>query len=215
MGGTVVHEWTTVDSEEGEVTLAPGEYVLHEAEAPKGFNQAADIPFTIDNGGTIRREVSDGKTTTEQAVPNLVIVDERSTAKIKIRKTDGTNLLTGAALQILDSVGTAVDEWTSDGTVHETDMTLGETYTLHEKEAPKGYDYAEDITFTVPENSKGEVTIGGSTSANVTMVDTPLAQLPNSGATNDPWWLFGAAGCGLILADQYRRKKKKEREKKK
>ncbi len=38
-------------------------------------------------------------------------------------------------------------------------LIAGETYTLHEENAPEGYAYAEDITFTVEKN--GTVTVDG------------------------------------------------------
>ena len=56
--------------------------------------------------------------------------------------------LKGAILQILDSNGNSLDEWESDGSKHEIMLPEGE-YTLHEKNAPLGYEVAEDKTFTV------------------------------------------------------------------
>ena len=35
-----------------------------------------------------------------------------------------------------------------------TGVELGKTYTLHEAEAPFGYEYAEDVKFTLPNDSK-------------------------------------------------------------
>ncbi len=65
-------------------------------------------------------------------------------AKVIITKVDEEgNPLSGAVLQILDSEGKIIHEWTSDGTEHIIELPDGE-YTIHEKEAPEGYDLAED-----------------------------------------------------------------------
>lgn len=202
-GGTVVHEWTTAENKTEITELAPGSYTLHEASAPSGYLTAEDIAFTVGNDGTI---------TTDEPVSQIVMIDQKSGVTVKIQKTDGKDALSGAILQVLDDAGSVVDEWATDGSKHTVTLSMGKTYTLHEKEAPKGYDYAEDITIVVAND--GTITVNGSTVDTVTMVDTPLAKLPNAGATSDPWWLFGAVGCGLIFAEQYRRKKEKEEKEK-
>ena len=56
--------------------------------------------------------------------------------------------LAGALLQIKDSSGKVIDEWTSDGTDHVIELPDG-TYILHEEKAPEGYDLAADEEFTV------------------------------------------------------------------
>lgn len=68
-------------------------------------------------------------------------------------KEDGTELK-GARLQILDSKRNVVFEWVTDGKAKELDavLTAGETYILHEVEAPAGYLLAADQTFTVHED---------------------------------------------------------------
>ena len=49
---------------------------------------------------------------------------------------------TYAVLQVLDDQKQVVDEWTTDGTVHEIIGVLkaGRTYPLHEKTVPLGYE---------------------------------------------------------------------------
>ncbi len=79
--------------------------------------------------------------------------------KVITTKVDEDGLpLPGAVLQILDSNGKVVDEWTTDGKERITNLPDG-VYTLHEKEAPEGYELAEDKTFTIkiemPEVSAG------------------------------------------------------------
>lgn len=64
-----------------------------------------------------------------------------------ITNEEGKNL-SGAILQIIDFQGNVVDEWKSDGNIHETMLPDGD-YTLHEKKAPDGYDLAKDQEFKV------------------------------------------------------------------
>lgn len=196
-GDTVVHEWTTAEDKTETTGLAPGSYTLHEASAPSGYLAAEDIAFTVGNDGTI---------TTDGPVSQVTMVDEKSGVTAKIQKTDGKDALSGAALQLLDDAGSVVDEWTTDGTGHAVNLSAGKTYILHEKEAPKGYDYAEDIAIVV--TADGAVTVDGKVVDTVTMADIPLASLPNSGAAGIPWWPFVAAVCGMALAARPGRKKK-------
>ncbi|MBO4652460.1 MAG: hypothetical protein J5649_03990 [Lachnospiraceae bacterium] len=60
--------------------------------------------------------------------------------------------IAGAMLQLIDSRGVVIREWKTDTEAYliEAELTAGETYILHEAEAPSGYLPAEDITFTVP-----------------------------------------------------------------
>ncbi len=62
--------------------------------------------------------------------------------------------LVGAVLQVLDHDGNVIDEWISGSDAHliEGKLTAGQTYILHEAEAPVGYVLADDISFTVSEN---------------------------------------------------------------
>ena len=53
----------------------------------------------------------------------------------------------GAKLQVLDKTGAVIDEWVSTEEAHRIyQLHIGETYTLHEKEAPEGYLPAEDVS---------------------------------------------------------------------
>lgn len=195
---TVVHEWTTAEDKTETTGLTPGSYTLHEASAPSGYQTAEDIAFTVGNDGTIA---------TDGPVSQITMVDEKSGVTAKIQKTDGKNALPGAVLQLLDDTGNVVDGWTTDGSGHAVTLSAGRTYTLHEKKAPKGYDYAGDIAIVVA--GDGTIIVDGKETDVVTMVDKPLAQLPNSGAAGTPWWPFVAAVCGLTLAARPGKKKKK------
>ena len=57
-------------------------------------------------------------------------------------------------MQLIDSEGNVVDEWTSDGTNHVvTELPVGK-YVLKEIAAPDGYVIATDISFEVFEDQK-------------------------------------------------------------
>ena len=60
----------------------------------------------------------------------------------KVAEDNVTHII-GAVLQIIDSNGEVVDEWTSNGEAHLTMLTAG-TYTIHEVKAPDGYLLADD-----------------------------------------------------------------------
>ena len=92
-------------------------------------------------------EINDENDTT-RATGTAIPVEEHKVKVITTKVDEDGNPLSGAVLQILDSEGNVVDEWTSDGTAHESLLTEG-TYTLHEASAPEGYKLADDKTFTV------------------------------------------------------------------
>lgn len=78
------------------------------------------------------------------------------TTKVSLSKQDITNSeeLPGAKLQVIDSNGDVVEEWTSTNTPHyiEGKLIAGATYILHEEQSPNGYVIAEDVEFTVRED---------------------------------------------------------------
>ena len=86
--------------------------------------------------------------------------DEQYKTDIKVSKTavGGGEELPGAKLtvkMVKTADGQAADElienWISDGTVHEIQNLLDGTYTLTEDQAPLGYKTAESITFIIQE----------------------------------------------------------------
>ena len=85
----------------------------------------------------------------EENEPHAGEVILAQTVKTIITKVDENgNHLAGAKLQVIDSTGKVVDEWTSDGKEHIVMLPDG-TYKLHEVEAPEGYDLAEDKEFII------------------------------------------------------------------
>ena len=92
-----------------------GEYIIHEIEAPRGYILSnKSYPVSISEDGEV-----------------IEITAENKPITVKISKRDiYGNELKGAKMQIIDSEGNIVDEWTSDGTNHVvTELPAGE-YTL-------------------------------------------------------------------------------------
>ena len=154
--GKVVEEWTSSDKPHdisGKL-IAGKTYTLHEENAPDGYAYAEDFTFTVEKDGTITVDAANKD-------ENGVIIMKDDVTKVSIDKRDitGENEVPGATLQVKDEAGKVVEEWTSSDKPHDISGKLiaGKTYTLHEENAPDGYAYAEDITFTVEKN--GTITV--------------------------------------------------------
>lgn len=135
--GNVVEEWTSDDSAHvlnGELT-AGETYTLHEVSAPAGYVVSEDQQFTVNADGSIT---------------HVEMIDLSTEVYIDKVDPDG-NSLEGASLQILNEAEEVLDEWISDGTVHELKgvLTAGETYILRETQSPNGYYVSDDTAFTV------------------------------------------------------------------
>ena len=169
--GEVVEEWTTTDETKVVEGLEHGDYILREITAPNRFQKVLDIEFTVtdDNGVTI-----------------LEVTDELT--KTIIEKVDENGkLLTGAHLQIIDENGNVVREFITDGKAYVVEGLAHGTYTLHEVQAPKGYQLADDIQFTVTDDN-GELV--------VTMLDKAIVEVPQTGFDQNTL-MFG--GLALIM----------------
>ena len=138
--------------------------------APEGYTIATDTKFSIDEDGNV--------TSTGSVTEDGVLLVEDARTHISVSKVDiaGGEEVEGATIQILDSEGNVVEEWTSavddeetedvDESVHEIEgLKTGEEYTLRETVAPEGYTIATDTKFTIDESgnvtSTGSVTEGG------------------------------------------------------
>ena len=140
----VVDSWIS-DGEAHETNgLKVGEkYTLKETKAPDGSTIAVNKDFTVPESGVAEVTMKDGIT------------------KVRVTKTasDTGKPLAGAVLQIKDSTGKVVEEWTTteENNPYEFNgrFIAGAKYTLHEVSAPEGYKVAEDIDFTV--NTDGMV----------------------------------------------------------
>ena len=181
--GEVVEEWTTTDETKVVEGLEHGDYILREITAPNGFQKILDIEFTVtdDNGVTI-----------------LEVTDELT--KTIIEKVDENGkLLTGAHLQIINDKGEVVREFITDGKAYVIEGLAHGTYTLHEVQAPKGYQLADDIQFTVTDDN-GELI--------VTMLDKAIVEVPQTGFDQNTLMIGGLA---LVIVGSAVATKKRKR----
>lgn len=154
--GDVIDQWISAGTEHKIKNLEEGKsYVLHEDLAPTGYVKATDIPFTVDGADEDGFKVDQ----------HIDMTDK----KVTINKTDGNgNEVENAKIIITDENGEVVDQWTSDGTIHDVEnLEVAKTYTWHEEynEDIFGYYYAEDYTFTVTDDGIDQ---------NLEMVDSPI-----------------------------------------
>ena len=134
-----------------------GKYIVREIESPRGYI-LSDKEYAV--------SISDDGEVIEITAKNKPV-----TVEISKRDVYG-NELEGAKMQIIDSEGNIVDEWTSDGTDHiVTKIPVG-NYTLKEIAAPDGYVIANDIRFTV--DVYGNVTVENADAAVIAEDGTPI-----------------------------------------
>ncbi|MEI3007552.1 MAG: SpaA isopeptide-forming pilin-related protein [Ruminococcus bicirculans (ex Wegman et al. 2014)] len=151
---------TAVSDENGcfEFTDVPfGKYIVREIESPRGYILSGkEYAVSIAEDGEV-----------------IEITAENKPVTVEISKRDVYgNELEGAKMQIIDSEGNIVDEWTSDGTDHiVTKIPVG-NYTLKEIAAPDGYVIANDIRFTV--DVYGNVTVENADAAVIAEDGTPI-----------------------------------------
>ncbi|MGN0161584.1 MAG: SpaA isopeptide-forming pilin-related protein [Lachnospiraceae bacterium] len=138
------------------------EYVLHEANAPKGYAIAEDIRFVVHRDGKAEILSTEGEFLEDDHL--LIMRDRKKSAteqSIRIRKfvAGTTDYVKGAELAICDQDGNVIVTWISDEAgknvvVDFTGATLAfdVDYILTEKMAPEGYEKAKDILFSINED---------------------------------------------------------------
>ena len=138
--GEVVDEWVS-NKKPHEITKLPkGTYTLHEKEAPDGYNVADDIEIELKGGiETEVIEMEDAPIQTEFE---------------KFDSLDEENSLPGATYQLINDEGSVVDQWVTDGEAHQIYAPKAGTYTVHEVEAPEGYDIEKDYDIEIVESEK-------------------------------------------------------------
>ena len=188
--GNVIEEWiSTSEAHLIEGILTAGEtYTLREISAPNGWTISEDVTFTVNADGTIT---------------HVEMYDKPTSVSLRKVDTDG-NDIKGAVMQLLDKDGNVVEEWTTDGNAHvlTAQLIAGETYTLHEKSAPAGYELAKDQTFTVPDDGEITVTMTDEKTPTTPPVATPTTPTPTSTAspkTGDATPVM-AIGTGLLAS---------------
>jgi uncharacterized surface anchored protein len=159
--GEALHFW--VSTEEPHLIvggLVPGDYVLHETYPAAGFATAKDVAFTVSDTGEIQR---------------VVMKDEPLKAQISKRDITTDAELPGAHLAIyaMDEKGEVAAEplyeWVSSDIPYIIERMGAGDYILHEDAAPKGYELAWDIAFTITDS--GEV-------QTVVMYDEATPEIP-------------------------------------
>ncbi len=178
--GTVIDEWTTTKEVHClEATLIAGEtYILHEVSAPAGYLVADDIEFTVSSNGEVDK---------------LVMTDMYTKVSIKKVSKSDNEPLSGATLQVTTSSGRVIEEWVSDGSVHELNATLtaGDSYILKEVAAPEGYYLADPVEFTAPiDEQTKEITLAN---------QVVMAVLATGDTGSFALWIGGIALAGVVL----------------
>ena len=138
--GKVVEEWTSTDKPHRIEKLAVGKYTLRETTAPDGYLKAEEVSFEVKATGEVQK---------------VTMKDDYT--KVDFSKQDITDSkeIAGAKLEVIDSNGKIVEEWTSTDKPHRINKLATGKYTLRETTAPDGYLVAEDVSFEV--KATGEV----------------------------------------------------------
>ena len=185
-----------------------GEYIVKEIAAPTGYI-LSDKQYEVN--------ISEDGDSVEITVENRPV-------SVSISKTDIYGMeLTGAKMQLIDTDGKVIDEWTSTDTAHVISNIPSGGYTLKEIAAPDGYVIATDISFTIDEY--GVVTVEGvkATAYNadgvpcITMVDKavdkPTTPPPTGDTGRSPLGLamIIAGLCGVFYVSYKYRKMTKEK----
>lgn len=141
-----------------DLMLDAGTYYLVERTAPAGYKVSEEkIEVTV--------KPHTSETITKTVEDEIITVD--------IQKQDEYgNSLAGAKLQVLDKNKTVVATFESTEEIKEIKKLATGTYTLHEEYAPKGFEKAEDIEFTI--TTEGKVQVNGEDTDVLTMVDKTL-----------------------------------------
>lgn len=137
--GNVVDEWISTTEPHKIKGLEEGKkYILHEEVGPEGYVVATDVEFTV---------------TEEKENQHLELTDKQ----LFVKKMDQLDKYAeGAKLQVLDKEGNVIAEWDTKEDYAVSGLKAGETYILHEVEAPENYIKAEDIEFTVKDDKENQ-----------------------------------------------------------
>ena len=186
--GNVVEEWTSTKEKHVIYGLAVGTYTLHEEMPPyaQGYVSAQDATFEVKEDGTVTK---------------VEMKDEYS--NVEVFKTDSTTgkELKGAKLQILNKDGKVLEEWVSDGSAHVIKkLPVKEELTLHEVSAPKGYEVADDIVFTLKDTTEVQKIEMKDAQTEIKTVLQKTSNSPKTGDTQNIWMFIMICIMSLGIA---------------
>ena len=101
------------------------------------------------------------------SIINKIVEEEKKEQIFEVSKVDENgNPIIGAEVQLTDEKGNVIDKWTTTSEKHkvQSELKIGEKYTIHEIKAPEGYQLARDYTFTY----------NGQETQEYTMIDTKV-----------------------------------------
>ena len=142
-----------------EFTEGVAEFTLKHNESKTAEGLPTEINYTVEE------EADDRFVTTMTGETGSIVKDEEMVAEftnifidIKVKKVDDkNNVVKGAVLAVKDEEGNIVDQWTTDGTIHQIENLLPDTkYTLTELKVPEGYEKSPDITFMTDSSGKAQ-----------------------------------------------------------
>ncbi len=137
------------------------EYTLKELKAPAGFYVSKNtVSFKLDKDTSEIELLSNGNgTAVLDENGNITWLEPVITVDFS-KYDEAGDFLPGAVVKVVDSEGYdvldedgAVITWTTGGDVHRVTGTFknGETYKFIEVSSPAGYELAEDVDFTIPD----------------------------------------------------------------
>ncbi|MDO5541366.1 MAG: SpaA isopeptide-forming pilin-related protein [Eubacteriales bacterium] len=152
-------DWKYTLSESERKLIEPGkEYYLVESKAPDGhYTAQKEVKFKLNEDGqaTAVLKYVTTKLVFTRYYYDYIIEEKNGTYVYHTRDKNGNDIkrktpLAGAVIQLVNSQGTAVDEWetTEKSYICEGKVNVGESYTLREISTPEGYATPTVYTFT-------------------------------------------------------------------
>ena len=142
-----------------EFTDGVAEFTLKHKESKTAEGLPTEIGYIVEEEADDRfvTTVTNDKGTIEKD-KDAVVEFTNIFIDIKVKKVDDkNNVVKGAVLAVKDEEGKIVDQWTTDGTVHQIENLLPDTkYTLTELKVPEGYEKSPDITFMTDSTGKAQ-----------------------------------------------------------
>ena len=137
--GKEVDKWiSTEESHLIKGLIIGSTYTLTETNPTDGYSTATSVSFTVNENGITK------------------VTMKNDTTKWMFDKVDEDgNHVDGVVLQLIDSDGNIIDEWTTEKAPHQVfgKLIINKEYTLHEVESLSGYVKAKDLTFFVADDS--------------------------------------------------------------